>query len=190
MIINTYLIRPSTGKVLSSSRYWPIDVADNEIEEFLSTRQEISEASGDEFEEIPLIIGENKYMASPVVADLLLVFAADKREDERAIQEKVRSGANSLRKEIVKNGIDSVIERYFELLEPSVITKLKIALVGEGGVGKTTTLHLLLGDTPPTQYVPTIALNLETVENIRFGNYSLVLWDFAGQERFRKLWRF
>jgi len=33
-------------------------------------------------------------------------------------------------------------------------------------------------------------LNLETVENIRFGNYSLVLWDFAGQERFRTLWRF
>ncbi|MHA2015402.1 MAG: ADP-ribosylation factor-like protein, partial [Candidatus Thorarchaeota archaeon] len=57
-------------------------------------------------------------------------------------------------------------------------------------VGKTTTLHLLLGDKPPTQYVPTIALNLETVENIRFGNYSLVLWDFAGQERFRNLWRF
>jgi small GTP-binding protein len=47
-----------------------------------------------------------------------------------------------------------------------------------------------LGDTPPLQYVPTIALNLETVENIRFGNYSLVLWDFAGQERFRTLWRF
>ncbi|NIW34421.1 GTP-binding protein, partial [Candidatus Bathyarchaeota archaeon] len=72
----------------------------------------------------------------------------------------------------------------------SVTTRLKIALVGEGGVGKTTTLHLLLGDTPPLQYVPTIALNLETVENIRFGNYSLVLWDFAGQERFRTLWRF
>ncbi len=66
----------------------------------------------------------------------------------------------------------------------------KLIIFGEGGVGKTTTLHLLLGDTPPLQYVPTIALNLETVENIRFGNYSLVLWDFAGQERFRTLWRF
>ena len=65
-----------------------------------------------------------------------------------------------------------------------------VVISGKGGVGKTTTLHLLLGDTPPTQYVPTIALNLETVENIRFGNYSLVLWDFAGQERFRNLWRF
>jgi small GTP-binding protein len=83
-----------------------------------------------------------------------------------------------------------MLNEYAFVIESSIITKLKIALVGEGGVGKTTTLHLLLGDTPPTQYVPTIALNLETVENIRFGNYSLVLWDFAGQERFRKLWRF
>jgi small GTP-binding protein len=71
-----------------------------------------------------------------------------------------------------------------------ITTRLKIALVGEGGVGKTTTLQLLLGNSPPLSYVPTIALNLETVENIRFGSYSLVLWDFAGQERFRTLWKF
>ncbi|MFW9975176.1 MAG: ADP-ribosylation factor-like protein, partial [Candidatus Thorarchaeota archaeon] len=95
-----------------------------------------------------------------------------------------------LRAYFKKEGIEGAINKYVALIEPSITTRLKIALVGEGGVGKTTTLHLLLGDTPPLQYVPTIALNLETVENIRFGNYSLVLWDFAGQERFRTLWRF
>jgi len=190
LIIKTYLIRISTSQILASSKYWPIDVPEEEIREFLRTRSEIKDASPDAFTELPLIIDDNKYMAAEVVDDLLLVFVTDTREDERAIAEKLRNGADTVKNRIVQSSLQTTLNEYAFVIESSIITKLKIALVGEGGVGKTTTLHLLLGDTPPTQYVPTIALNLETVENIRFGNYSLVLWDFAGQERFRKLWRF
>jgi small GTP-binding protein len=190
LIISTYLIRASTGDLLASSSYWPIEVPWEGVEEFLSTRSEIQTASENGLTELPLIIDDDKYMGREVIADVLLVFVTDAGEDDRVIAEKLKDGASKIRKRIKKAGITSVIENYEEVIEASVVTKLKIALVGEGGVGKTTTLHLLLGDTPPTQYVPTIALNLETVENIRFGNYSLVLWDFAGQERFRKLWRF
>ncbi len=190
MIISTYLIRASTGDLLASSSYWPIEVPWEEVEEFLATRSEIQTAAENDFAELPLIIDDDKFMGREVIADVLLVYVTDAGEDDRVIAEKLKDGASKIRKRITKAGIKSVIDNYEDVIEASVVTKLKIALVGEGGVGKTTTLHLLLGDTPPTQYVPTIALNLETVENIRFGNYSLVLWDFAGQERFRKLWRF
>ncbi len=175
---------------MATSEYWPIEVPEDEIREFLRTRSEIKESSPDTFTELPLIIDDNKYMAAEVVDDLLLVFVTDTREDERGITDKLRDGAAAIKNRIAQSSLETMINEYAFVIESSIITKLKIALVGEGGVGKTTTLHLLLGDTPPTQYVPTIALNLETVENIRFGNYSLVLWDFAGQERFRKLWRF
>jgi small GTP-binding protein len=190
LIIKTYLIRISTSQILATSEYWPIEVPEDEIREFLRTRIEIQESSPDTFTELPLIIDDNKYMAKEVVEDLLLVFVTDAREDERAIADKLRDGAAAVKNRITQSSLETTLNEYEFVIESSIITKLKIALVGEGGVGKTTTLHLLLGDTPPTQYVPTIALNLETVENIRFGNYSLVLWDFAGQERFRKLWRF
>ncbi|MFW9888531.1 MAG: ADP-ribosylation factor-like protein [Candidatus Thorarchaeota archaeon] len=190
MIIKTYLIRITTSQIIATSKYWPIDIPENEIREFLRTRSEIQESSPDSFTELPLVIDDNKYMASEVVEDLLLVYVTDAHEDERAITDKLRDGATAIRNRILQSGLQTMMNEYEFIIESSIITKLKIALVGEGGVGKTTTLHLLLGDTPPTQYVPTIALNLETVENIRFGNYSLVLWDFAGQERFRKLWRF
>ncbi|NHI83678.1 MAG: GTP-binding protein [Candidatus Thorarchaeota archaeon] len=190
MIINTYLVRPSTGAIIAKTKYWPIETEDSKLQEFLSTREEIKSASGDEFQELPLILEDDKFLAADVVGDLLLVFVTDTREDERSTTDRLRNGAAALRKYISGEGLKAAIDSFAAIIESSVTTKLKIALVGEGGVGKTTTLHLLLGDTPPTQYVPTIALNLETVENIKFGNYSLVLWDFAGQERFRKLWRF
>jgi small GTP-binding protein len=189
MIHNTLLIRPSTKEVLAGTQYWPVEVSEEEIQEFNKTREELEEMEGS-VSELPLIIGEHKFLSIEVVSDLLLVFITDKGEDERTISDRLHDGASTLRKHLSRIGLPALIEDYDNLIEPAVTIRLKIALVGEGGVGKTTTLHLLLGDTPPLSYVPTIALNLETVENIRFGNYSLVLWDFAGQERFRTLWRF
>ncbi|TXT57622.1 MAG: hypothetical protein BAJATHORv1_10325 [Candidatus Thorarchaeota archaeon] len=189
VIHNTFLIDLS-GKVLATAQYWPIEVSQAEIDEFLATRSEIKQASGSDFINIPLNIHEHKMMASEVTNDTILLMVGDLGEDDKSLGEKLKKGIKILKKYISSKGLGMTIQDFEGLIESSVTTKLKIALVGEGGVGKTTTLHLLLGDTPPTQYVPTIALNLETVENIRFGNYSLVLWDFAGQERFRKLWRF
>jgi len=189
VIHNTFLIRISNKEILVSTQYWPVDVPREVLDEFVNTREDLR-SKHDEVAELALTIGEYKFHATDAIADVLLVFVTDKNEDESSTFEKVASAKKLVKRVLKKSGLDKVIEDFEKLIEPSVTTRLKIALVGEGGVGKTTTLHLLLGDTPPLQYVPTIALNLETVENIRFGNYSLVLWDFAGQERFRTLWRF
>ncbi|MBS3795467.1 MAG: GTP-binding protein [Candidatus Thorarchaeota archaeon] len=190
MIHNTYLVKNPSGEIIAHSSYWPVEVREEQVDEFIETREEIREQSGSELTpELPLSIGNDKFMATEIESDLLLIFATDESEDESNIRDRLNE-ANKVLSDNLEKGIDYIIENYEELIEDAVTTRLKIALVGEGGVGKTTTLHLLLGDSPPLQYVPTIALNLETVENIRFGNYSLVLWDFAGQERFRKLWKF
>ncbi len=189
MIHNTFLVRISTRQIIATTQYWPVWVKEDALNEFISTREELRTDHG-QVSELPLIIGDHKFLGKDWIEDSVLVFVTDKGEDEANTYEKIDLALKALRTTFKKLGIEGAIKNYEALIEPSVTTRLKIALVGEGGVGKTTTLHLLLGDTPPLQYVPTIALNLETVENIRFGNYSLVLWDFAGQERFRTLWRF
>ncbi len=189
MIHNTFLVRISTRQIIARTQYWPVKVKEEALNEFISTREELRTEHG-QVSELPLIIGDHKFLGKDWIEDSVLVFVTDKGEDEASIFEKLDVALKALRAYFKKEGIEGAINKYVALIEPSITTRLKIALVGEGGVGKTTTLHLLLGDTPPLQYVPTIALNLETVENIRFGNYSLVLWDFAGQERFRTLWRF
>ncbi len=189
MIHNTFLVRISTNQIIAKTQYWPVEVPKDALNEFISTREDLR-TEHNQVTELPLIIGDHKFLGKDWIEDSALVFVTDKGEDEGNIYEKITQALKILNKMFRKKGIEGVVENYGKLIEPSITTRLKIALVGEGGVGKTTTLHLLLGDTPPLQYVPTIALNLETVENIRFGNYSLVLWDFAGQERFRTLWRF
>ena len=62
--------------------------------------------------------------------------------------------------------------------------------MGQSGVGKTSLLHLFMGRPPPEEYIPTIAVNTEVIEDIKFANYELVIFDFAGQESARSLWDF
>ena len=170
MIHNTYLIRISTMEIIAKTKYWPVDVNDEAALEFIQTRQELSEQDIG-LSKLPLLIDDDKFMGRDVNDELTVVFVSDPGEDELGLADRLDKAAKALAKKLKKSNLDKVIKNYETIIEPSVITRLKIALVGEGGVGKTTTLHLLMGDTPPLQYVPTIALNLETVENIRFGNF-------------------
>ncbi|MBN1215602.1 MAG: GTP-binding protein [Candidatus Lokiarchaeota archaeon] len=64
--------------------------------------------------------------------------------------------------------------------------KPKIAVVGFSGVGKTTIKQLIKLDEIPLQHVPTITGDIAT---IKIGDLFFHLFDFAGQEEFRYLWK-
>jgi small GTP-binding protein len=188
MIHSTVLLRTKSRRTIASSQYWTFQVPRSDISEFLKARTQLEKVSKGR-DDISLSVAGNKYYYREINPDLLLVFISDIDENDRSMNEKISAAAEALREVLQHKNITFVKSNYEKLVNPFVHLKLKVALVGEGGVGKTTTLHLLMGKRPPTQYIPTIALAMEVIENIHFANYSLVLWDFAGQERFRKLWK-
>ncbi|MCK5238683.1 MAG: GTP-binding protein [Candidatus Thorarchaeota archaeon] len=189
MIHTTLLLRTKSRRTVVGSRYWTIEVPRSDIREYLKMKQALSEVAKGR-DDIPLTIKENKYFSKACGDELLLIFITDIDENDRDINEKVDDAAKSITRVLKKFSIKHIKSTYDKLIAQFVHSRLKIALVGEGGVGKTTTLNLLMGKTPPKQYIPTIALGMETIDNIHFANYSLVIWDFAGQERFRRLWKF
>jgi len=115
------------------------------------------------------------------------------QDEDNRVGEKVKTALRMLvgkygTEQIKELGQSNNPEALETLIDDYIMSKLKVSLVGEGGVGKTTLLRLLKGTAPPTEYVPTIALSIEQIEATRYGTYSIILWDFAGQERFRRLW--
>ncbi len=188
MIHSTVLLRKKSARAVATTEYWTVKVPRPDILEYLEARSEIGEVSKGR-EDISLTIKGNKYFGRDLGKDYHLIFVTDVDEADRSVNERIGSAAEAIEDVLKEKNLTYVKKHYEKLVKPFVHSKLKIALVGEGGVGKTTTLHLLMGKRPPEQYIPTIALGMDVIDNIHFATYSLVLWDFAGQERFRKLWK-
>jgi len=77
-------------------------------------------------------------------------------------------------------GINVALDEMHRNLKP------KIAVVGFSGVGKTTIKKLIKMDEIPLQHVPTIMGEIAT---IKIGKLFFHLFDFAGQEQFKFLWK-
>jgi len=163
------------------------------ISEFLQAYKELmTQVQSTEMPSLPIHIQGIKFIFA-ATDDLLLIFTSHMQDEDSRVAEKVKTCMKMLLqkfdvRKLVEMGRREETKPIEEVIEQYIISKLKVSLVGEGGVGKTTLLRLLKGEQPPVEYVPTIALNIEQIEATRYGTYSVIVWDFAGQERFRRLW--
>lgn len=67
------------------------------------------------------------------------------------------------------------------------MTSKKVAIVGDGGVGKTTFVKKHLTGTFETKYVPTLGVNVHPYDGHGQYQFKYNLWDTAGQEKFSGL---
>uniref|UniRef100_A0A1I7RIE2 Ras-related protein Rab-18 n=1 Tax=Bursaphelenchus xylophilus TaxID=6326 RepID=A0A1I7RIE2_BURXY len=72
--------------------------------------------------------------------------------------------------------------------QTETLTTLKILIVGESGVGKSSLMLRFVDDTFDPELSATIGVDFRvTTMNIDGNNVKLAIWDTAGQERFRTL---
>ncbi len=90
--------------------------------------------------------------------------------------------------EILKKKLDtkefSKLDPIIDYMHQNIPTK--IAVVGFAGVGKTTIKSLIKLDQLPLQHIPTISGDVATIQ---IGKLNFKLFDFAGQDEFKYLWK-
>ena len=64
---------------------------------------------------------------------------------------------------------------------------LKITVIGDAGVGKTSLLYVLVGHAFPTRYIPTIFEGLQLEREINKEAFKINIWDTAGQDEYDRL---
>jgi len=177
MIHHVFII-DARDTIVVQKKFWIIDVDQNEMRQFVAS------VKANQTLQIELF-SATKYIGQPLGRGVV-VLCAENIDEDTTLLEKIDKVTFEFRRVISH---EEEFDAFMEKLDKYVTTKLKVSLLGYGGVGKTTMLHLLNGGTPPQTYIPTIGIDIQKVEGARIGTYELLVWDFAGQERFRKLWK-
>ncbi len=116
------------------------------------------------------------------------VFVADKADDSTQIEDKMTQLIETFMSDFANIAIaKQPLDGFDAKVDEIAVTMVKVAILGFAGVGKTTTLHLLRGETLPLVHDPTIGVSIKRLpEEVQ--NANIVLWDLAGQSRFSILW--
>jgi len=188
MIYSTILLNAKNQRKIASSEYWTESISRKLINQYLAKLETLTEKSERlKYKPVPL----DKYkVISRECGDSIVIFVTDLDESDENVVNKINRAAKSLRSLLSSNPVKYVKENYEAIISPFIQSRFVIALVGQSGVGKTSLLHLFMGIPPPEEYTPTITLNTEVIQDIKFANYELVIFDFAGQESAQKHWDF
>jgi small GTP-binding protein len=176
MIHNVFII-DARNEIVVQKKFWIISVDAKEMQDFAARVRDSQEVIIEE-------IGPVKYLGKPLGRGVV-VLCAESVDDDEVLRDKAERVTYEFRRVI---NYEVEYETFMEKVDDYVTTTLKVSIIGYGGVGKTTLVKLLNGGIPPTSYVPTIAIDIQKIEGARIGTYEIVAWDFAGQDRFRKLW--
>ncbi|MFX0168492.1 MAG: ADP-ribosylation factor-like protein [Candidatus Hodarchaeota archaeon] len=177
MIHHVFII-DAREEIVVEKKFWIINVNSIEVQDFARGVREAKR----------LLIeqrGDTKYIGQPLGRGVV-VLCAEPIDEDSTLLEKLERVTDEFRLVI---SYQEDFDEFMRKLENYIVTKLKVSILGYGGVGKTTIVHLLNGGELPTSYIPTIGLDIQKVEGVRIGTYEILLWDFAGQDRFRKLWK-
>lgn len=116
------------------------------------------------------------------------LFVADKADDSNQIEEKMGQLVVSFMRDYANLALaNQSLDGFDDKVDEIAVTMVKVAILGFAGVGKTTTLHLLRGETLPLVHDPTIGVSIKKLPE-EVENANIVLWDLAGQSRFSILW--
>ena len=116
------------------------------------------------------------------------MFVADKADDATQIEDKMTELADTFMRDYANLALaNQALDGFDDKVDEIAVTLVKVAILGFAGVGKTTTLHLLRGETLPLVHDPTIGVSIKKLPD-EISNANIVLWDLAGQSRFSILW--
>ncbi len=140
---------------------------------------------------------DNKYYYT-IFGGLIIVVCADLNDDDSLINPKIATIKNKFADKysnILENnkwaGNRAIFSDFHKEIDNVILGSIKISIIGLGGVGKTSLLHLICGKDINLEYVPTITADITSFDGGNLDsdlNRDITFWDFAGQSNFRSLW--
>lgn len=185
MIRSIYVLE-QTGNIVFTKEYAEIDARQTLVEFLVNLTNFLGSVDLEGKTEFMNLSASRFFYA--MRDEFTFVFIADKADDSTQIEEKVGQLVEVFMREYIELARShQSLDGFDEKVDEIAVTLVKVAILGFAGVGKTTTLHLLRGETLPLVHDPTIGVSIKKLPE-EVENANIVLWDLAGQSRFSILW--
>jgi len=184
-----YIIKLRTGECTYHHTFTRTPVDISLVTGFLSAMSDMIRAMPENsVKSVPA--GNYKFTYTPA-GQYLYVICSDADEKDDELHKKVIELKNVMQERYLSYIANPNLEKaklheLNEHIEKILLSQVKVALVGFGGVGKTTMYKLIQGRDIPLDYLPTMFVQYKAFGKIH--ETDVLLWDFAGQERFTPLW--
>ena len=185
MIRGVYILGEQ-GKMIYSKDYAKSESKGNIVEFLVNLTQFLNSVDLEEKTEYMNVAVSRIFYAQREPFTFMIV--ADKADDSVQIEEKIGQLVDSFMRDYANLALaNQSLDGFDAKVDEIAVTMVKVAILGYAGVGKTTTLHLLRGETLPLVHDPTIGVSIKKLPE-EISNANIVLWDLAGQSRFSILW--
>jgi len=159
-VIRSIYILEQTGNIVFTKEYAEIDAKQSLVEFLVNLTSFLGSVD---------LEGKTEFMNLSVSRffyamreEFTFVFVADKADDSTQIEEKVGQLVDTFMRDYVELARShQSLDGFDEKVDEIAVTLVKVAILGFAGVGKTTTLHLLRGETLPLVHDPTIGVSIK-----------------------------
>ncbi|MDO8123354.1 MAG: ADP-ribosylation factor-like protein [Candidatus Hermodarchaeota archaeon] len=194
-MIHNVLLLTRNGIKLYHRSYWAIEVDQPIVAEYIQSLRQIERDTGSDVL-VPIFLDGMKFIHKYIDNDLILVLVADQQDKDEILQEKIENAVITMKKRYAKQLWDfkstrnsEIFQNLGPILDEAIVSTLKVVLLGEGGVGKTTILKMLMSQRANLNHVATMAVYVEEMQTAKLGPYEIAVWDFPGQELLVPKWR-
>jgi len=183
MIRGAYILRRSDGAILFHKAFSEEKLDEVLISGFLVAVSKFSSELGSG--EMDSIVMKNLKFVYGAFEDTMIIFYVDHDDDDQFVREDIRKIASQflwLFGEEIKTfkGGDTDRFRKFDPELEKIIreeARVKIVLIGEPKVGKTTIARILAKEDLPTKYE---ASSLPTIKKVTLDKFETIIWDIPG----------
>lgn len=194
-MIHNVLLLTRNGIKLFHRSYWAIEVDQPIVAEYIQSLRQLERDTGEDVV-VPIFLDNMKFIHKYVDSDLILVLIADHQDKDEILQEKIETAVQIMKRRYAKqiwdfksNRNSEVFQELGPIIDQAIVSTLKVVLLGEGGVGKTTILKMLMSQRADLNHIATMAVYVEEMETAKLGPYELAVWDFPGQELLVPKWK-
>jgi GTPase SAR1 family protein len=183
MIRGVYILRRSDGAILFHKSYGTEKLDEVLISGFLVAVSKFSSELGSG--ELDSIVMRNLKFVYGVFEDTMIIFYVDREDDDQFVREDIRRIASQFLYqygEEIRAFRDGDMEK-FKKFDPELDkiiqeeAKVKIVLIGESKVGKTTIAKMLAKEDLTPRYE---ASQTATIKKLTLDKFEMTIWDIPG----------